>query len=115
MIRPLSAGPPPTTSARTPGGARLLPLQDAAWSDAQRRLATNLGRAQSRPCVTGAYAIWLRTPEIAERAFQYEQVLYGNLAVPLPFIELVVLVAVRALVGRSPALMPCGPGTRTRH
>jgi 4-carboxymuconolactone decarboxylase len=88
------AGPPPTTSACPPGGARLLPLQDAAWSDAQRRLATHLaGGSPSR--VTGAYAIWLRTPEIAERAFQYEQVLYGNLAVPLPFIELVVLVAAR--------------------
>jgi 4-carboxymuconolactone decarboxylase len=90
----VSAGPPPTISARTPGGARLAPLQEAAWSDAQRRLATHLaGGSPGR--VTGAYAIWLRTPEIAERAFQYEQVLYGNLAVPLPFIELVVLVAAR--------------------
>ncbi len=88
------AGSPPTTYARTPGGTRLLPLQDAALSDAQRRLATQLevGRPGS---VTGAYAIWRRTPEIAERALQYEQVLYSNLAVPLPFIELVVLVAAR--------------------
>jgi 4-carboxymuconolactone decarboxylase len=45
--------------------------------------------------VHGAYAIWLRTPAIAERALQYEQVLYGNLAVPLLFRELVVLVAAR--------------------
>jgi 4-carboxymuconolactone decarboxylase len=42
-----------------------------------------------------ASAIWLRTPEIAEHALQYEQVLCGNLAVPLPFRELVVLVAAR--------------------
>jgi 4-carboxymuconolactone decarboxylase len=88
------AGPPPTISARTPGGARLAPLQDAAWSDAQRRLA--LPREVGSPgSVHGAYAIWLRTPEIAERALQYEQVLYGNLAVPLPFRQLVVLVTAR--------------------
>ena len=73
---------------------RLSPLQDAAWSDAQRRLATPLA-VGSPGSGNGAYAIWLRTPEIAERALQYEQVLYSNLAVPLPFIELVVLVAAR--------------------
>jgi 4-carboxymuconolactone decarboxylase len=88
------AGPPPTTYARTPGGTRLLPLQDAALSDAQRRLATQL-EVGSPGSVIGAYAIWRRTPAIAERALQYEQVLYSNLAVPLPFIELVVLVAAR--------------------
>jgi 4-carboxymuconolactone decarboxylase len=90
----VSVGPPPTTSARLPGGARLAPLQDAAWSDAQRRLATHLAGG-SPGSVTGAYAIWWRTPEVAERALQYEQVLYDNLAVPLPFRELVVLVAAR--------------------
>jgi len=90
----LSAGPPPTTYARTPGGARLAPLQDAALSDAQRRLATQL-EVGSPGSVKGAYTIWLRMPEIAERALQYEQVLYSNLAVSLPFIELVVLVAAR--------------------
>lgn len=63
-------------------------------SDAQRRLATKL-EVGSPGSVKGAYAIWLRTPEIAERALQYEQVLYSNLAVPLPLIELVVLVAAR--------------------
>jgi len=75
-------------------GARLAPLQDAALSDAQRRLATQL-EVGSPGSVKGAYTIWLRMPEIAERALQYEQVLYSNLAVSLPFIELVVLVAAR--------------------
>ena len=88
------AGPPPTTSARPPGGVRLAPLQDVVESDAQRRLATPLAGG-SPGSVNGAYAIWLRTPEIAERALQYEQVLYNSLAVPLPFIELVVLVVAR--------------------
>jgi 4-carboxymuconolactone decarboxylase len=87
-------GPPPTTYARRPGGPRLVPLQDAVLSDAQRRLATQL-EVGSPGSVQGAYAIWLRTPEIAERALQYEQVLYGNLAVPQPFVELVVLVVAR--------------------
>jgi 4-carboxymuconolactone decarboxylase len=45
--------------------------------------------------VKGAYAIWLRTLEIAERTLQYEQVLYGNLSVPPLFVELVVLAAAR--------------------
>jgi 4-carboxymuconolactone decarboxylase len=45
--------------------------------------------------VKGAYATWLRTPEIAERALQYEQVLYGNLSAPPSFVELVVLVVAR--------------------
>jgi 4-carboxymuconolactone decarboxylase len=87
-------GPSPTTSARTIGGPRLAPLQDAAVSDRQQRIATQL-EVGSPGHVKGAYATWLRTPEIAERALQYEQVLYSNLAVPLPFIELVVLVAAR--------------------
>jgi 4-carboxymuconolactone decarboxylase len=77
-----------------PLGERGARHQDAALSDAQRRLATQL-EVGSPGSVKGAYAIWLRTPEIAERALQYEKVLYGNLAVPLPFIELVVLVAAR--------------------
>src|SRR5262245_14615335 len=59
----LSAGPPPTTYARPPGGARLPPLPDAALSDAQRRLSTQL-EVGSPGSVKGAYAIWLRTPEI---------------------------------------------------
>jgi len=87
-------GPSPTTYARTTGGPRLAPLQDAALSDRQQRLATQLeGGSPGR--VKGAYATWLRTPEIAERALQYEQVLYGNLSVPPPFVELVVLVVAR--------------------
>jgi len=45
--------------------------------------------------VQGAYATWLRTPEIAERALQYEQVLYGNLTVPPSCVELVVLIVAR--------------------
>jgi 4-carboxymuconolactone decarboxylase len=77
-----------------PQDRRQRPLLDAALSDAQRRLATQL-EVGSPGRVQGAYAIWLRRPEIAERALQYEQVLYGNLAVPLLFRELVVLVAAR--------------------
>ena len=74
------------------GGPRLAPLQEAALSDRQQRIATQPQR-ESWP--KGAYATWLRTPEIAERALQYEQVLYGNLSVPPSFVELVVLVVAR--------------------
>jgi len=82
------------TYARTTGGSWLAPLQDAALSDRQQRLATQLeGGSPGR--VKGAYATWLRTPEIAEHVLQYEQVLYGNLSVPPSFVELVVLVVAR--------------------
>jgi 4-carboxymuconolactone decarboxylase len=87
-------GPSPTTYARTTGGLRLAPLQEAALSDRQQRIATQLAGG-SPGSVQGAYATWLRTPEIAERALQYEQVLYGNLSVPPSFVELVVLVVAR--------------------
>jgi 4-carboxymuconolactone decarboxylase len=87
-------GPSPTTYARTTGGPRLAPLQDAALSDRQQRIATQL-EGGSPGSVQGAYATWLRTPEIAGRALQYEQVLYGNLSVPQSFVELVVLVVAR--------------------
>src|SRR5262249_47579919 len=52
----LPGGPPPTTYARSTGGPRLSPLQDAALSDAQRRLATQL-EAGSPGSVQGAYAL----------------------------------------------------------
>jgi 4-carboxymuconolactone decarboxylase len=87
-------GPSPTTYARTTGGLRLAPLQEAALSDRQQRIATQLAGG-SPGSVQGAYATWLRTPEIAERALQYEQFLYGNLSVPPSFVELVVLVVAR--------------------
>jgi 4-carboxymuconolactone decarboxylase len=88
------SGPSPTTYARTTGGPRLALLQEAALSARQQRITTQL-EGGSPGSVKGAYATWLRTPEIAERALQYEQVLYGNLSVPPSFVELVVLVVAR--------------------
>ena len=74
--------------------SRIPYLTAEALSTEQRRLATHLAGG-SPGSVTDASAIWRRTPAIAEHALQYEQVLYDNLAVPLPFRELVVLVTVR--------------------
>jgi 4-carboxymuconolactone decarboxylase len=88
------AGPPPTTYARTTGGLRLPPLQDAALSERQQRITSQL-EMESPGRVKDVYAIWLRKPEIADRAFQYEQVLYGKLSMSKPLIELAVLVTAR--------------------
>ena len=86
--------PPPTTYANHSAGPRLAPLQDIALSDRQRRLSEAL-ETGSPARVKGAYAIWLRTPEIAERAMRYEQTLHESLSLPASFIALPVLVAAR--------------------
>jgi 4-carboxymuconolactone decarboxylase len=88
------AGPPPTTYARTTGGLRVPPLQEAVLSERQQRIASQL-EVESPGRVRGVYAIWLRRPEIADRAFQYEQVLHGTLSIPKSLLELAVLVTAR--------------------
>ena len=87
-------GPLPTTYARSSQGLRLAPLQDMAFSDRQRRLSEAL--EMGGPVhVKGAYAIWLRTTEIAEHAWRYEQTLHRNLSLSQSLIALAVLVAAR--------------------
>jgi len=87
-------GPLPTVYARNSEGLRLAPLPDRALSDRQRHIADALERGNPVR-VKGAYAIWLRTTEIAERTLHYEQTLHRNLSVPQPLIALAVLVAAR--------------------
>ena len=87
-------GPLPTTYARRSEGMRLEPLQDRTLSDRQR-LITDAVKMASPVRVKGAYAIWLRTTEIAERALHYEQTLHTKLSLPQPLIALAVLVAAR--------------------
>lgn len=89
-----SGGPLPTTYARSSEGLRLAPLQDLALSDRQWRISDALEMG-SPLRVKSAYAIWLRTTEIAERALHYEQTLQRNLSLPQSLIALAVLVAAR--------------------
>jgi 4-carboxymuconolactone decarboxylase len=87
-------GPLSTVYARRSEGLRLAPLQDMALSDRQRRISDALEMG-SPVRVKGAYAIWLRTTEIAECMWHYEQTLHRHLALPQPLIALAVLVAAR--------------------
>ncbi|MDA0238648.1 MAG: hypothetical protein O3A84_01295 [Proteobacteria bacterium] len=87
-------GAPVTRFRRQPRAPRLPPLSTDEMDDAQKTLAETIA-ATRHGNVSGPFAIWLRTPEIAARADAYGNVLRFQTDLPDHLVELAILLAAR--------------------